>query len=73
MFQSHASICISISVPFLLVKQFCGLRGLCFDDQAESAIMALNCSGMVLGTQPIRCRQNKFFHLDLQQHNIVCI
>lgn len=26
----------------------------CFCGQAESAIVALNCSGMVLGSQPIR-------------------
>lgn len=27
----------------------------CFHEQAESAITALSCSGMLLGTQPIRC------------------
>lgn len=42
------------------MKHFCFLLLLYFDEQAESAIVALNCSGMVLGTQPIRCELNKF-------------
>lgn len=36
---------------------------LCLWAQAESAIIALNCSGMVVGTQPIRCEQNRFYPL----------
>lgn len=37
-----------------IYKYYRGLITLWFYMQAESAIVALNCSGMVLGTQPVR-------------------
>lgn len=47
--------------------------------QAESAIMALNCSGMILGTQPIRycfvqkvMPERKFVVFWQMQMNVCC-
>jgi hypothetical protein len=42
----------TIAILFLLDSLFSD--SFCFCKQAESAIVALNCSGMVLGSQPVR-------------------
>lgn len=46
---------------------FCNTSSVCFCEQAETALQALNCSGMILGAQPIRYGQviSLFSNIDL--------